>query len=206
MYGELVTRLSRSVALQGQAVYDYEKANQPEHQKNAFTTQRQVLWTKPEAGWIKVNVDAALNKKEGVMGFGLVMRDQEGTFLAAKCIRKRGLWESVVAEALALYHETVFGREKGVQHIVIKGDAKQITYAIHEKGLNTSMVGHLIGDVKLNLNIFPRWQVNHVHREGNRVAHGLARMALQQVNDTVWSKECPSCIRDIILTEQLLYQ
>ncbi|XP_059436338.1 uncharacterized protein LOC132169298 [Corylus avellana] len=140
------------------------------------------------------------------MGFGLAMRDQEGIFLAAKCIRKRGLWDPVVAEALAFYHGTVFGREKGVQHIIIEGDANQITDAIHEKGLNNSKVGHLIDDVKLNLNKFSRWQVKNVHREGNRVAHGLARLALQQVNDTEWSEECPSCIRDIILTEQLLCQ
>jgi hypothetical protein len=48
------------------------------------------------------------------------------------------------------------------------------------------------------------WQVKHVYREANRAAHGLAKMALHQVNDIVWIKECPFCIKDILLTEQLL--
>jgi hypothetical protein len=35
------------------------------------------------------------------------------------------------------------------------------------------------------LNVISKWQVNYVYREANRVAHGLAKMALKQVNDTV---------------------
>ena len=66
------------------------------------------------------------------------------------------------------------------------------------------MIGHLIDNVKLSLNAFSKWRVNHVYHEANRVVHGLAKLALEQVNDTMWSEENPSCIRDILLTEQLL--
>jgi hypothetical protein len=57
-----------------------------------------------------VNVDAALDKKAGKMGF--TMCDHEGKFLAAKCVMRMGLWESLAAEAIAAYFGAVFGQEK----------------------------------------------------------------------------------------------
>ena len=69
-----------------------------------------------------------------MMGFGILLRDHEGRFLAAKCIERVGLWDSSAAEALAVFYGAIFGKERGVQHIVIEEDAKQITDAIQEKG------------------------------------------------------------------------
>jgi hypothetical protein len=62
-----------------------------------------LLWVKPASGWLKVHVDAALDRGAGKMGFGLIMRDHEGKFVAAKSIMRMGLWDSAAAEALAAY-------------------------------------------------------------------------------------------------------
>jgi hypothetical protein len=102
-----------------------------------------------------------------------------------------------------VFYEAIFGKERGVQHIVIEGDAKQITDAIHEKGRSFNRIGHLVDDVKLCLNDFPKWQVNHVYRVANKGANGLAKMTLQQFNDSVQVEECPPCIRDTLLSELL---
>jgi hypothetical protein len=64
------------------------------------------------------------------------------------------------------------------------------------------MIGHLIDDVRQCLRCIPWWQVNHVFREANRVAHELAKMALKQANDVDWVEECPSCKRDILLKQK----
>ena len=72
-----------------------------------------------------------------------------------------------------------FGKERGVQHTVIEGYAKQIMDAIHEKGKSFNRIRHLVNDVKLCLSDFPKWQVNHVYREANRRAHILAKIKLQ---------------------------
>ncbi|XP_059454956.1 uncharacterized protein LOC132185163 [Corylus avellana] len=188
------------------AVQDYEKANAVEHKKILERREQPPRWGKPTRGWMKVNVDAALNKKEGKMGFGLVMRDHEGRVVVAKSIVRLGTWDSAAAEALAAYFGGISGHEQGVQQLILEGDAKQIIEAIKDEGQNLSLLGQLIEDVRIGLNAIPMWNVEHVHREANKVAHRLAKLALTQANDIVWLEEEPPCIRDIVLTEQLLCQ
>jgi hypothetical protein len=123
------------------AVNEYEQVNKTEGQQSAKSVSRQVQWTKPEEGWLKVNVDAAVDK----MGFGILLRDHEGKVLAAKCMMKMGVWESTAAEAMAAYHGIALCQERGVPNIILEGDAKQITVAILANGKNNSMLGPLGG-------------------------------------------------------------
>ena len=65
---------------------DYEQETRAEEHKGRNLLERQTLLVKPACGWIKVNVDAVLDKGARKMGFGLIMHDHEGKFLAAKSI------------------------------------------------------------------------------------------------------------------------
>jgi ribonuclease HI len=186
------------------AVHAYELATNAEEHKGAEQVERPVMWVKPDCDWAKVNVDAAIDKGSGRMGIGIILRDHDGNFLAAKSAMRMGLWDSAAAEALAAYLGVLFAQERGVQQLILEGDAKQIIDAIRAKDGNDSMIGHLIDDVRQSLRGISRWQVNHVLREANRVAHELAKLALKKENDNVWVEECPSCIRGFLLTEQLL--
>jgi ribonuclease HI len=168
--------------------------------------ERSALWVKPPSGWVKVNVDAAIDKGAGRKGFGIILRDHNGRFLAAKSATRVGLWDSKAVEATAAYLGVLLGQKMGVQQLILEGDAKRVIDAIRAQDENDSMIGHLIDDVRCCLRCIPRWQVNHVFQETNRVVHELARMALKQANDIDWVEECPSCIREFVLTEQLLCQ
>lgn len=44
-----------------------------------------IKWEKPRAGWYKLNVEAAIDKANGRMGFGWVLRNERGDFMAAVC-------------------------------------------------------------------------------------------------------------------------
>ncbi|XP_059455112.1 uncharacterized protein LOC132185342 [Corylus avellana] len=160
------------------AMQDYENANAVEDKKIMERREQLPRWGKPARGWMKVNVDSALNKKEGKMGFGLVMRDHEGRVIVAKSIVRLGKWDSAAAEALAAYFGVISGHEQGVQQLILEGDAKQITEAIKDEGQNLSLLGQLIKDVRFGLNAIPMWNVEHVHREANKAAHRLAKLAL----------------------------
>ena len=72
-----------------------------------------------------------------------------------------------------------------MQQLILEGDAKHIIDAIRAKDGNDSMIGHLIDDVRQCLRGISRWQVNHVLRGANRVAHELAKLTLKQENDSV---------------------
>jgi hypothetical protein len=47
--------------------------------------------------------------------------------------------------------------------LILEGDAKQITNAIQAERRNASMFGYLVDDVLLILNVFPKWQIQHVN-------------------------------------------
>jgi hypothetical protein len=45
------------------------------------------------------------------------------------------------------------------------------------------------------------WNIGHVKREANFVAHGLAKNAIRISMDIVWLEELLNCIRDIVILE-----
>jgi hypothetical protein len=62
---------------------------------------------------IKVNWDAAVDKKKGCVSLGIISRDCEGRVLAARCVTQHILVEPTVVEAMAGLHAVVFSRDVG---------------------------------------------------------------------------------------------
>lgn len=62
-----------------------------------------VCWERPHVGWVKCNVDAVVFSSQSKISFGCLVRNSDGTFLAAKCDsfaggfrarRSRSVWSS----------------------------------------------------------------------------------------------------------------
>lgn len=72
-------------------------------------------------------------------------------------------------------------------------------------GEDGSRRGHLIADhIRTNLYGFQQWQIMHVRRTANRVAHAPARVAVKQGSiERMWTGEPPDCIATIIVAEKL---
>ena len=70
-------------------------------QHHRSETDLSVRWTKPEAGWLKCNVDAAIFNQEGYIGFGCVIRNEEGVKVAAKNGILYGVLDPAMAEAMS---------------------------------------------------------------------------------------------------------
>ena len=56
-------------------------------------------------------------------------------------------------------------------------------------------------DVKSLQNSFNFLSFTHVHRQGNNVAHTLARRAIKQPNLTVWMEDVPPDIRQLVMVD-----
>ena len=59
--------------------------------------------------------------------------------------------------------------------------------------------GQIIEDARLVLESLRNWNIRHVKREANFVAHGLAKIAIRILMDNIWLEEPSSCIYDIII-------
>ena len=57
-------------------------------------------WSRPEDGWLKCNLDAAIFGNSRSVGLGCIIRDS-GCFVAARSINVQELFASHLAEALS---------------------------------------------------------------------------------------------------------
>lgn len=87
---------------------------------------------KPPIGWKKINVDAAIFT-EGYVGFGGVIRDDEGQFVRGRCGRIDGHWKPSEADALNLKGALSWTRDLGIDYCIFESDSQQLVEAYNGK-------------------------------------------------------------------------
>ncbi|CAH9119485.1 unnamed protein product, partial [Cuscuta epithymum] len=142
-------------------------------------------WIKPTAGRFKVNTDAAIKKGTGVVGLGWVVRDWEGSFMAAGAICWTGDYFPHEAEALAMREAINWIKCEGWEELEAESDAAQLVTSIRE-GPDDSSFGLIVGDIIELSTSFTSISFAHVRRSANRVAHELARVACSLSGCHVW--------------------
>lgn len=65
------------------------------------------------------------------------------------------------------------GRRKGVSKFILENDSLQITSALLEPSLNSTMVGPIVEDAKALLRSGTGVTLSHIRRQANGVAHHL---------------------------------
>ena len=86
-----------------------------------------------------------------------------------------------------------FGSELGLHNVIIEGDSIVVAKALKCKEFGLALYVHLLNDVSLFSNLYPQLSYSHVKRDGNKVAHSLARLALTSQHCTMWIEDVPSC-------------
>lgn len=61
-----------------------------------------MTWRRPQAGVVKINVDAAVSKAMSTVGIGVIARDEFGLILGILVKTYEGLTSPQIAEALAI--------------------------------------------------------------------------------------------------------
>ena len=135
-------------------------------------------WTKPPADFLKVNWDASVGGRQKRMGMGIAVRDQDGALRAALCATKNFITDPAMAEAVAAQKAVEVCLRLGLQKVILEGDALEVVnvFLNEEKWMGT--YGNIIHEAKLQLNsCCTEWNVQHVPRHCNEVAHAIAKMA-----------------------------
>jgi ribonuclease HI len=158
-------------------------------------------WKHPPVGWFKANWDAGVNHKTGRVGLGAIIRDHQGRMWAAKSMTQKGSLDPIAAETIAATMAAKLCKEMGIRQVLLEGDAKEVVEAVKSHLPDESATGHLTADLRVALSLIPVWEVGHVRRVSNNVAHVLASLALREDIDRVWLYDPPDCIREIMYAE-----
>nr|XP_023891641.1 uncharacterized protein LOC112003671 [Quercus suber] len=102
-------------------------------------------------------------------------------------------YQPVEIEALAACKAVEFGAELGLHRATVEGDSVLVVKALKCKDNGLVPFGHLINDVSLFSGAFSKLSYSHIRRDGNKIAHSLARLALTTPSCTTWMEDVPSC-------------
>ena len=98
------------------------------------------LWTPPPAPLFKVNVDSAVFSLQGVVGIGVLIRDEEGQVEAALSKKIMAPLGAVEAEAKAFEAGILFAKDIGIQEFILEGDSTIIYKALCDSSSPPSAV------------------------------------------------------------------
>jgi ribonuclease HI len=143
-------------------------------------------WKPPQLGRYKVNYDGAIFKETNETGIGVVIRNHKGEVMASLCHRIHYPHSIEAMEAYAARSAVQFAVDLGFKEVDIEGDSTTIVNALLNTTPCCTLYGHLVDDTKNVAHSFLSVQFLHVKRDGNSVAHSLAKRARFSQPFEVW--------------------
>ena len=148
-------------------------------------------WSPLDVGVYKLNFDGAIFEGSARARLGVVVRDAEGMIIAAMC-QNIQLPSSVdLVEALAARRAILFSQELCLAHVMVEGDSLKVITAINNPQKNRTQWGHVVEDIKRASSWFQTCSFGHLYREGNSLAHSLAKRPVLSADLDVWLEELP---------------
>ncbi|KAK9270392.1 hypothetical protein L1049_025971 [Liquidambar formosana] len=159
-------------------------------------------WQPPCRGTYKINVDGAIFADHHCVGFGVIIRDWEGQPIAAASKRLDGSFSATLVEAMAFRFAVELAHDLGLQSVTVEGDNLEVVQALATSVELLSPLGLIVEDILHDAaQFFSDVSFSHIQRDGNMVAHGLARHARFLEDLSVWMEDVPACVRALFLAD-----
>ena len=170
-------------------VDEFWNVNSKEH--GASIPRSVVRWSPPPEDRFKINFDAAYFEDSGLAGIGVVCRDHSGQAITALCQNLGKVQSAEMVEALAARRAVIFAREMSLFVIIVEGDCLTVIQALLRVGPCPLLFGHIIDETKRLGGVLRSCMYQHVRRDGNRLAHCLAKKAVLSAGFKVWVEDLP---------------
>ena len=164
---------------------------------------KKIIWKPPDPGTLKTNFDGSVFEDLGAAGIGVMVRNSSGTIVAA-------LFEIVPCPSSVLALETIAARravlflqELNLHGSILEGDSESSISAIKNQFFNHPDVGHIIKDIMSLVGSFQYYSFSHTRRQGNALAHVLARRARLSFPISIWKKSVPPDIYKVYVSDFL---
>lgn len=164
------------------------------------TNEAQLKWSKPPEGFLKLNVDASIDSTNGKMGFGCVIRDEHGKFVAARGIQWNGVFSPREAEATAIREALSWIKSLSLDKVYIETDSLQVVNSLNSF-LGESSFHVILNDIKNVLCDFSHVFLSFVKRSANGVAHAIARQAVSSTGCSEWLSVSPPFLCNALFSD-----
>ncbi|KAL3833965.1 hypothetical protein ACJIZ3_008701 [Penstemon smallii] len=140
-------------------------------------------WSPPQNHIVKINFDAAHSGPRNISGIGGIARDLNGNCLGWFAEKKEGISTAILAEALAAKRAMELVQQQGWTDIILEGDCRNLIDTIAEPSPSLHDFGPIVEDIKRLGVLLSSFKACHILREGNKVAHFLAKSVSNLVDD-----------------------
>uniref|UniRef100_A0A2N9J7Z2 Reverse transcriptase domain-containing protein n=1 Tax=Fagus sylvatica TaxID=28930 RepID=A0A2N9J7Z2_FAGSY len=185
----------------GMGFRDLQKFNEALLAKQEFVPELGIKWQPPRHLGFKANYDGAVFQESNEAGIGVVVRDREGKVMASLVQKVHHPQSVECIEAWAAKKAVKFVTEIGITEVEFEGDSTTIVAALNNHSPVLTPYGHLITDAKILANGLKSCSFTHVKRQGNGLAHAIARMALHSNNLEVWMEDVPPPTKQMYLSD-----
>ncbi|KAK9995635.1 hypothetical protein SO802_020321 [Lithocarpus litseifolius] len=155
------------------SLLDFTTFNLPDHSSHPTV---RAHWSPPPLGFHKINVDGATANNGELSSIGVIIRDHTGTTVGALNKLLPSAFPASIIEAFALLQGVLFAAKLGSTKAIFESDALDPIQAVNTNE-NGGVLGHILQDIRSSALVFKRSSFQHLKRDGNRVAHELARDA-----------------------------
>ncbi len=152
-------------------------------------TRLRIRWAPPPVGWCKLNFDGSVfNDGSRRASIGGVIRGCDGGVVLAFAETTEH-WTVGVVEARALIKGLKLALACFVERIVVEGDDLVLVQLLRGEETQTRIPAAMHEEILSLLRRFTEFEVRHIYREGNSVAHTLCRQAYQ--GRGLWTERVP---------------
>ncbi|XP_075663206.1 uncharacterized protein LOC142632745 [Castanea sativa] len=130
-------------------------------------------------------MDAAMFVDLDCTGIRVVFWDHEGCVIAALSQRIPLSESDEMAKALAVRRTVVFAQELSLTNVIIEEESLRVIHALGESGQCKTLFGQVIEETRRLGESLQLCQFLHVRRDGNRLAHALAKREISFVDTVV---------------------
>ena len=147
-------------------------------------------WGVPPAGWYKLNVDAAVDKENGKVGYGAVIRNSSGQVMAVGVDQGVFSDDVDIAEAEALPFGIRLASETSLSPLMVESDSLRVIQFISGKCHTRTELFWIISEIQMLILEWENFQLRHIRR-CNHVANVLAKYALHCSKSSIWLEDYP---------------
>ena len=128
---------------------------------------------------------------------GVIIRNSQGAVMASLSQRIPFPHSVEAVEATTVRATITLALDLGFKEVEVEGDSTTIVKALSQSKTHYTFYGHIINDIKFASQLLVSVKFMHVKRDGNKVAHSLARRARCNQPFQVWLESVPP---DIVQT------
>jgi hypothetical protein len=158
-------------------------------------------WMKPKPRWLKLNVDASFYVDKYAGAARAVIRDYEGSFVAAKCVPLPHVESAAMAEALAMRHGLELARDIGCNILIAESNSTNTIEACNGESRWWNQSSKIYAGCIDLIPSIGLVSFKVCSREANQVAHNIARFFFSNNVSFSWVNEPPSFIFDSLTND-----